>query len=606
MTLLTIQNLNKQFGDQTVLKKVDADIAAGERVGLVGMNGAGKTTLANLIFGVLQPDGGKLTYHAANLRIGYLRQSTSYTVHSFSGMMGLVDEEQGNHRFLEVSSHLGLRNVKDWEEARFSGLSGGEKTKLAIAHIWASKPDILLLDEPTNHLDFQGVDWLLEELRAFEGTTIIISHDRYFLDGAVDRIIELQDGMSVEYAGNYTYFREEKERRYASQLHKFEEQQKYERKIEAEINRLKNWSAKAHREAGKKGKMAEMRAGVKEFYRSKAKAMDKQIKSRLHRLEKIDLEGVKKPKEEAKVAFGWENPGKRGRRIIEASRIGKSFGERTLFQNSSFYLQRGEKIGLIGPNGAGKTTLIEMITGRQPVDDGELWISPTARVAYLTQDVSDLAGNRSALELLQETFAMREDVSQARTLLANMGFDAAMLSKTIEQLSLGERTRIKLAQLILQEQDVLILDEPTNHLDLASREQLEQTLASYDGTLIIVSHDRYLIEKLCDKLLIIGEGAIRRWESGYRDFIVRKEQEEADAAEGKKYRAGEGTGAAPLSKESKRRQKQLLEEELLLVTTRIALLLGEISMLKPTDSHYAALDAELREHLAKKKSLSAK
>ncbi|QHT61546.1 ABC-F type ribosomal protection protein [Paenibacillus lycopersici] len=610
MTLLTLRNLSKQFGEQAVLRKVDADIAAGERIGLVGMNGAGKTTLANLIFGAMQPDGGTLAYHAAGLRIGYLRQSTSYTVHSLSAMPELEDETEGSRRFLEISSHLGLRNVKGWEEARFSGLSGGEKTKLAIAHIWASKPDILLLDEPTNHLDFQGVDWLIGELRSFGGTTIVISHDRYFLDAAVDRIIELQDGESVDYAGNYTYYREEKERRFATQLHRFEERQKYERKIEAEINRLKNWSAKAHREAGKTGKMAEMR-GVKEFYRSKAKNMDKQIKSRIHRLEKIELEGVKKPKEEAKVTFGWDSPGKRGRRIVEASRIGKSFGERTLFRDSSFYLQRGEKIGLIGPNGAGKTTLIEMITGRQPVEAGDLWISPTARIAYLTQDVTDLEGSRTVLERLRDAYAMRDDVGHARTLLANMGFDEAMLGKPIGQLSLGERTRIKLAELILQEQDVLILDEPTNHLDLASREQLEQTLASYGGTLIIVSHDRYLIEKLCNKLLVVGDGAIRRWESGFRDYIEHRERQERDEreeapADAKADVSGEEGDPAETAqpKASKRQLKQQREEELMLVTTRIALLLGEISTLKPTDSQYAALDMELREQLAKKKALN--
>ncbi|RAP78724.1 ribosomal protection-like ABC-F family protein [Paenibacillus montanisoli] len=585
MTLLTLRGIKKSFGDMLVLENVDADFAMRERIGLVGMNGAGKTTLANLIFGSIQPDEGKLTFHKNQLRIGYLLQSTSYTVHAFSTMMEQEPDSRETAQFLEAASHLGLHKVMEWDGERLAGLSGGEKTKLAIAHIWSSKPDILLLDEPTNHLDFEGVDWLVQELKRYNGTTIMISHDRYFLDQTVDRIIELENGKSAPYPGNYTFYRDEKARRYQSQLHQYEEQQKYEQKIEAEINRLKNWSDKAHREAGKVGKMAEMR-GTKEFYRSKAKNMDKQIKSRLHRLEKIDLEGVKKPKEEAKVYFGWDQPDKRGRRLVEAQRIGKAYGERSLFNDSSFYLQRGEKIGLLGPNGSGKTTLIQMLLGQRAVDSGRLWISPTANVAYLTQDVTDLDQQRTVLELLQDSYEIRSDVGKARTMLANMGFDAAMLQKPIHQLSLGERTRIKLSQLMMKEQDLLILDEPTNHLDLASREQLEETLSEYNGTLIIVSHDRYLIDKICDKLLVIEGGAIRRVESGYKEYRERP-------------RAATGSDAAPADK-----SKQQLEEEMLVISNRIVTLLSEISLLKPTDSQYAVLDEEYKRLLAQKKQLS--
>ncbi|MFC4810300.1 ribosomal protection-like ABC-F family protein [Paenibacillus sp. GCM10023250] len=600
MTLMTIREVQKHFGDKAVLTRVNADIARGERIGLVGNNGAGKTTLANLIFGALQPDGGKLTYHAAGLRIGYLRQSTSFTVHAFGDHADDSEETPESRRFLEVSSRLGLKNVKDWDAGRLEGLSGGEKTKLALARVWAAKPDILLLDEPTNHLDFHGVDWLIGELRTFEGTTLVISHDRYFLDATVDRIIELQDGESADYPGNYTFYREEKERRAASQLHRYEEQRKYERKIEAEIARLKTWSDKAHRDSIK---TAATRGGMKEFYRSKAKRMDQQIKSRLHRLERIEHDGVKKPKEEATVAFGWDDPAKRGRRIIEADRIGKRFGERRLFADSSFYVQRGEKLGLIGPNGAGKTTLIDMLHGRAAVDEGRLWVSPTARIACLTQDVNDLDGSRTVLELLGDAFALRSDIGRARTLLANMGLGEAMLTKPMHQLSLGERTRIKLARLILQEHDVLVLDEPTNHLDLASREQLEDTLGTYAGTLIIVSHDRYLIEKLCDKLLVIEDGAVRRWESGYRAYADRTAGRDADDRPQAGGQRGAGRDKAA-QRAAKQAENQRREEELLLVTTRISYLLGEIGKLKPTDAHYAKLDAELAEQIAKKRELN--
>lgn len=582
MTLLTLRGIKKCFGDTNVLVKVDADLANREHVGLVGMNGAGKTTLANLIFGTIQPDEGKLTFHRDQLRIGYLLQSTSYTVSTFSKMMDPLAESGEDEQFLQTASHLSLHKVKEWDEARLAGLSGGEKTKFAIAHILSSKPDMLLLDEPTNHLDIDGVDYLVQELQQYSGTMIVISHDRYFLDQTVCRIIELQDGVSTSFPGNYTFYREEKSRRLQSQLHQYEEQQKYKQKIAAEINRLKNWSAKAHREAGKVGKMAEMRTGVKEFYRSKAKSMDKQIKSRIHRLEKMDVEGVKKPNEEAKVSFGWDEPDKRGRRIVEAQRIGKSYGGRSLFTDSSFYLQRGEKIGLLGPNGCGKTTLIQMLLGQKPVDSGQLWISPTAKVAYLTQDVSDLDQQRTVLELLQESQEVRSYVGKARTLLANMGFDASMLQKPIAQLSLGERTRVKFSQLMMREQDLLILDEPTNHLDLASREQLEETLSDYRGTLIVVSHDRYLIDKICTKLLVFQGGGIKRIESGYEAFRDRRQSIHA---------------AAEMN-------EQQLEEDRLVIANRIAFVLGELSLLKPTDVRYAELDEEYKQLLARKKWLS--
>ncbi|ACT01538.1 ribosomal protection-like ABC-F family protein [Paenibacillus sp. JDR-2] len=582
MTILTLRGIKKSFGDTNVLVNVDAELTSRERIGLVGMNGAGKTTLANLIFGTILPDNGKITFHKDQLRIGYLLQSTSYTVNTFSSMMEHSDVSHETEQFLKTTSHFGLQKVKEWDGARLAGLSGGEKTKLAIAHILSSKPDLLLLDEPTNHLDFEGVDYLVQELGRYNGTTIVISHDRYFLDQTVDRIIELQDGISTSFPGNYSFYREEKSRRFQSQLHQYEEQQKYEQKIETEIKRLKNWSEKAHREAGKVGKMAEMRAGVKEFYRSKAKSMDKQIKSRIHRLEKIEIEGVKKPNEEAKVSFGWDHPDKRGRRIVEAQQISKSYGRHSLFKDSSFYLQRGEKIGLLGPNGCGKTTLIQMLLGKKPVDSGQLWISPTAKVAYLTQDVSDLNQQQTVLELLQESHEVRSDVGKARTLLANMGFDASMLQKPIARLSLGERTRIKLSLLMLREQDLLILDEPTNHLDLASREQLEETLSEYRGTLIVVSHDRYLMDKICTKLLVFEDGNIKRIESGYETF---RERTQSMFASGDK-------------------NEQQLEEEKLVLANRIVSVLAELSMLKPNDIRYAGLDEEYKQLLALKKQLS--
>ncbi|PZE20645.1 ribosomal protection-like ABC-F family protein [Paenibacillus xerothermodurans] len=586
MTLITCRNLNKSFGEQFVLKNVNLAIGSGERIGLVGVNGAGKSTLANLIYGSMTLDGGTVVRHKRQMKIGYLLQSTSYTVNTFSDILedgiGLHDE------FLTLTSHLGLQKVKDWDVERVEGLSGGERTKLAIAHIWASKPDLLILDEPTNHLDFSAVDWLVQELQSYGGTTLIISHDRYFLDQTVQRIIELDDGTNVDYAGNYTFYREEKERRFRSQLHQYEEQRKYEQKIEAEISRLKNWSDKAHREAGKTGKMADMR-GTKEFYRSKAKKMDQQIKSRIKRLERIAIEGVQRPKGEAQVRFELEAGGKRGKRIIEASGVGKTYGERVLFQDSSFYIQRGERIGLLGPNGCGKTTLIRLIIGSDQLSSGTLWVSPTAKLAYLTQDVMDLEPERSVLDLISGSYSFRDDAGKVRTLLANMGIEESLLRKPVKQLSLGERTRVKLADLIMRDKDVLILDEPTNHLDLASREQLEETLLSYDGTLLVVSHDRYFLEKTCDKLLVFEGNRIRRVESGFRAFMEKT--------------ASRSSFDMTSNRAAHQAENDQMEERMR-VENRMAVVLAELGSHLPGVAQYEVLDREFKELLERKKRLT--
>ncbi|WP_062235607.1 ribosomal protection-like ABC-F family protein [Fictibacillus sp. FJAT-27399] len=575
MTLLSCHELSKEFGERLILKEVSLNIDCNERIGLVGVNGAGKTTLANLIFGTLQPGKGSIVKHKNPLKIGYLQQSTSYTTNTFSHMQS--EEED----FLQMTSRLGLKKVQNWDESRFSGLSGGERTKLAIAHIWSTRPDLLILDEPTNHLDFKGVEWLIQELRSFIGTTLIISHDRYFLDQTVNRIIELDDGKSVDFPGNYSFYREEKERRHHAQLNQYETQKKYEQKIQSEIERLDNWSSKAHREAGKVGKMADMR-GTKEFYRSKAKSMDKQISSRIKRLKKIELEGVEKPKEETKIQFGWDNPEKRGKRLVDAKEISKSFSSRPLFQKSSFYIKRGERLGLTGPNGCGKTTLLKMLTGRETVDSGELWISSSAKMAYLTQDVTDLPSEQTVVNLIHDVFEVRSEASTARTLLANMGFDERMLKKQIHQLSLGERMRVKLALLIMQKHDLLILDEPTNHLDLASREQLEEALLSFSGTLLIVSHDRYFLEKTCEKLLVFEDGNIRKTQKGFKEFAEAKQK--------------------PVQPQN--HKKTDLLEKRMIIENRISAVLGELSLLSPGDKEYTRLDQEFKRLMEEKRKLS--
>lgn len=571
MSLLRCIDIFKSYGGLDVLRGVTLEIKPGEKIGLVGNNGEGKTTLANIIQGDMEADSGTILRYNRRMRVGYLRQATAYTLNSFNGI--ITDSRQSDlaEFFLETVSQMGLPRVNRWDDARFQGLSGGEKTKLALAHVWASQPDLLILDEPTNHMDFHGAEWLVEEITRFPGAALIISHDRWFLDQVVLRIYELDRGKAREYIGNYSYYREEKQLQFKSQMHRYRDEQKKQRRIEQEISRLKQWSAKGHREAGKVGKAAEM---FKEYGRKQVKKRDKQVKSRIRMLEKIKTEGTARPREESKPEFEFDPAGRRGRRVLEARGLAKGYAGTLLFGNSDFFIRRGEKVGLIGPNGCGKTTLLRIILNQAKQDRGELWISPSLKPGYLSQDVLDMDENNNALEILG--VVQKQEVTKARTMLASMGFDAAMVTKPVGELSLGERTRIKLATMILGENDILILDEPTNHLDLHSREQLEETLLDYNGTLLVASHDRYLLERVCDKLLVFENQTIGKRDCGFIQY-------------------SNGNKLA--------RAQKVAQEQKLVIEARMAWLIYELGKFTPHDPEYTRLDQEFQELVKNQKGL---
>ncbi|BCE08755.1 MAG: ABC-F type ribosomal protection protein [Bacillus sp. (in: Bacteria)] len=565
--LMKIRGLQKSFGEQTILKNIDFDISNQERIGLVGYNGAGKTTLANILSGHIKADKGTVQTDRT-LKIGYLLQSIEYSIHDFNSI--LTDDEGG--KLYQLTSRLGLSKVQSWNSERLSHLSGGEKLKLALAHVWKTMPDLLILDEPTNHLDLKGISWLLEELQQYRGAVLIISHDRYFLDQSVSKILELEDGKLHTYQGNYSAYRQEKKRLYEERLHQYEVQQKQKERIESQIATLQNWSQKAHRDSTKQGSRSERRQlGFKEYHRVKAKKLDNQVKSKLKRLEQeLEKNKAEKPQEAESVNFQFSSGEKRGKRIIEAKGLTKAFDGRTLFKDSHFYVKHGERIGLIGDNGCGKTTLVKMMLDAEPATAGTLWKSRSVKAAYLSQDVSDLSVDQTVAEVLN--LSDRAEIANARTILANMGIKENRFHNEIGTFSLGERTRIKLAGMILKDYDLLILDEPTNHLDLPSREQLEQTLLEFQGTIIIVSHDLYFTDQLCNKLLVFENGRITRVETGLKDYRSRKKQRHAKRD----------------------------EEERLRIENRMTAVLGELAGLTPQDPRYHELDQEFSE-LAKRK-----
>lgn len=537
--VIECKNIFKEYGDKTVLNNINLKFDSKERVGIVGNNGCGKTTLANIINNEEEVTKGKVDYYLNNMKIGYMKQS--------------IENEE----------------IK-------STLSGGEKTKKKLTKILFGNYDVLLLDEPTNHLDYEGLKWLINELKKFKGLVIIISHDRYFLDMTVNKIIEIEDGNAKEYNGNYTDYRNKKKIEFENSLHQYYEQEKTKERINGQIEELKGWSSKAHREARKKAVASGNKKGGKEYNRAKAKKMDIAIKSRIKRLEKIDVEGIDKPKEEKCVYFQLNNADKIGSVVLNAEDLSKSFDNKVLFNKSSFYIKQGEKIGIYGNNGCGKSTLLKCIL-KQCSYDGELYMSEKRNVGYISQDVEGLNVDKTIMELFY--WNDRKEQGNLRTKLNLIGFDSGSLNKKVSELSLGERMKLKILIMIQNQCDVLILDEPTNHIDLHVREQLENILEEYNGTIILVTHDRYMLQKICNKLLVFDNKYIKRYEYGFQEYLNHKEV------------------ISNIKKSDIKNDFKNKEAEEMIIDNRIAAIISELSFCKAGTEKYIQLDNEYKELL---------
>ncbi len=573
--LLSFKNIKKDFDNVEVLKDISLDIKKNKILGIVGRNGAGKSTLVDIIFGLSEKDEGKILFHQPEIKAAYLRQNGSYELNILCKANSKKDKDITlNYNMLKFTSELGLEKFYTWDNVRLDNLSGGERTKVSLANIWNFKPQLLILDEPTNNMDFKGVNWLLSELEKFNGSVIIISHDRYFLDKAVDEILEIEDGKSIIFEGNYSFYKEEKERRFKAQLKQYKEEQSYREKIEEDIDNLKNWSEKAHRESRKKALATGNKMGGKEYFRVKAKKKDVQVKSKIKKLEKLKVDGVEKPKEDKKIYFEFNSNAKGGKRLLEFKNVSKAFGKNVLFNNSSFYINRGEKIGIFGENGTGKSTLIKIIIGEEKLNNGEMWISDSLEIAYLSQNVVDLDSEITPLELIGEL--PRDNMGKVRTMLFNMGLSNRILDTKIKYLSFGEKMKVKLAGFILKNYPLIILDEPENHIDLPSREQLEEALINYEGTVIIVSHDRYMMEKVCNKMIVIENKMIKRYEKNIKDINLMESHNSLTNDE--------------------------LKSKLMVIENKIAEVLGKLSMIANKDEKYLELEQQFN-ILLKEKSI---
>lgn len=539
MIVLSCNNICKSYGVNTVLANMSFNIQEGDKVGLVGVNGAGKSTLFKILVGELSHDSGDL-YIARDKTIGYLPQNMSLdssntimeemlTVYGDLVKMekrlrelevmiasdeNMEDPELHNRLMKEYSDLLdefnerngygynsfikgvliGLGFSPDDFDKRIHVLSGGQKSRLALGKLLLTNPDILLLDEPTNHLDLEAIEWLEDFLKTYKGCLFIISHDRFFLDVVTNKTYELSNFRIEEYDGNYSYYMHEREVRRENLMKQYVLQQKEIARQEAIIERFKSYNRE------KSIKQAE----------SREKALD-----RIERIERPDNDP-----EAARISF--ETKVKSGNDVLSVIGASKSFGSKSLFNDISFKIKRGERVALIGPNGTGKTTLFRIILGLVKQDSGDVIIGRNVNPGYYDQEQSDLDESKTVIDEVWDSYPELTQ-TQVRTMLGSFLFTGEEVFKSISLLSGGEKSRVALLKLMLSKANFLLLDEPTNHLDIISKEALERALLNYDGTILTISHDRYFLNRVANRILYLdSESGITEYLGNYSYYLEKK------------------------------------------------------------------------------------
>ncbi|MCM0650776.1 ABC-F family ATP-binding cassette domain-containing protein [Clostridium swellfunianum] len=538
MIILSCKDIHKSYGIDVILDKVTFNINEGEKVGLIGANGAGKTTLFKILTGQLDQDSGEL-FIDKNKKIGYLSQhlslestSTIYEelltvfsellnmenrmkelevklnepydsskqdyhdkiINEYTSLSELYDHRGGYTYKGEISRVLkGLGFTEEDFNKNINILSGGQKTRVSLCKLLLTMPEILLLDEPTNHLDLDAIEWLEDYLKSYKGTIIIISHDRFFLDSITNKTVEMINGHVNSYNGNYTTFVDLKKKNYEVQLKAYNLQQ-------AEIKRQE-----------------EIIERYRSFNREKS---IKAAESREKALEKIDR--IEAPDKEAKASkIKFETQIKSGNDVLHAEDVSKSYGDKKLFDSLNLDIKRGEKTALIGENGRGKTTLFKIIMDKVEKDTGIKVLGKNVFIGYYDQEQSDLHLEKTVLDEVWDEFP-NMTTTQLRNALAAFLFTGDDVFKHISTLSGGEKCRINLLKLMLSKSNFLLLDEPTNHLDINSREALEDSLLSYDGTLLVISHDRYFLNKVIDKIYELKENGVKEYLGNYSYYVEKK------------------------------------------------------------------------------------
>ena len=539
MNVLDVQNLTLSFGENTLFSNLSFDVQAKEKVGFVGVNGAGKTSLFKVITGEYTPDSGNC-FISKNATLGYMQQHTcsdnktiwNELVSVFDDLIQIeleldeINEKLKNDHSKELlerqsyltdefnlnggltyksmtrSALLGLGFGEEDFDKPTSKLSGGQKSKLILAKLLLSKADFLLLDEPTNHLDISAIAWLEDFLKNFNGACLIISHDRYFLDRVTDKTIELENKKIRSYKGNYSEFLVKKAAEQKAVEEKYENDMKEIERLEGIVAQQRQWNRE------KNIKTAESKEKVIERIKAQLVVPDKKLE---------------------KIRFDFTPKCVSGEDVLEVDGLKKSFGNHIVFENASFNVKRGERVFLLGDNGCGKTTLLKILMGDLSRDDGTFKFGASLMTGYFDQVQAKLDLNKSVLDEVWTAYPFMTE-TKVRNALAAFLFKGEEVYRKLEVCSGGERARVALLKLMLGGYNFLLLDEPTNHLDAFSREELENTLLNYSGTMLIVSHDRYFINKLATRIVELTPNGCNNFLGNYDDynehrFIAKEEKQ---------------------------------------------------------------------------------
>ena len=540
MIILNVNKVAKSYGFGEILKDVSFTLNEGEKVAIIGENGSGKSTLLKMISGLERCDKGSISIKKDAVT-GYLEQGDrtdnlkgvcmdvlqsafanlhkmEQELHDYENqMLKETDEKQlgiliKRYSFLqetfillggyEINNQInyvlnGLKIDKSLLQREFETLSGGEKTLINFAKILLSKPDLLLLDEPTNHLDMSRIEWLEQYIKDYKGTILIVSHDRYFLDKVINKIIKIDDGKAKIYFGNYSKYLEDLEKEETKEFEIYKVQQKKIEEMEKAIKRLKEW-----------GKMADNPT----FFR-RARA----IQSNLDRFKETAIE---KPKTTTSVKMNFAHSGRASQNVVTLNNFSLNVGSKSLLQNANCLIQNGEKIAIIGENGCGKTTLLKHLLNGVGDISGVCQLGNNQKIGYLSQIIDFYDDKQSVLWTFMNELGL--DEQRARSILYNFQFYKKDCIKRVSSLSGGEKLRLKLAIILQTEINLLILDEPTNHIDITTREVLEESLKKFKGTIIFVSHDRYFINKIATKIIAFENKQLKTYDGDYEYYLQEK------------------------------------------------------------------------------------
>lgn len=619
-----VTGLVKSFDlEKKILDGLTLQIDTGERVGILGRNGAGKTTFFKILTGELDYDSGEV-FVAPGKRLGLISQipvyPPEYTVEdvlrtAFSRMERLKGEMDALaekmaagdssaatlKRYGDLSARFeglggwdtdtavskvanGLTIDDSMRSRLFSELSGGEKTRVNLGRLILEDTDILLLDEPTNHLDLQATVWLEEYISKFRGTVLTISHDRYFLDRTVTRIIEIADGKAAFYSGNYSFYAVEKERRYQERMKQYLKEQAKIRQLEKAADQMHLWAFMGN-----------------DALHKRAFSMEKRIER---------MRTTEKPTKARKMNAQFASREFRGDEVLQLRGLTKSFGDRTLFSDIYLRVEPGERIALLGENGTGKTTLLNMIVGSERPDSGSIRLGPSVVTAYLPQIIRFAHPERSLLDtMLYEKKGMT--AQSARNRLAQYQFQGEDVFKSVSSLSGGELSRLRLCMLMDEQTSFLILDEPTNHLDIAAREWVEEAVEAFDGTLLFVSHDRYFINRFATRIWELSGGTVTDYPMGFTQYQSVKAQEKQEPPAPREKKAATRPAKGNRSQQAARRQLTICENTIAKLESEIADLDGQMQQVgrdpdKLAEVYAKKLETEntLQEQMARWEELS--